>query len=133
VVSEPFTVALDGFVMRLRPSEVEAVAAGLAAKDASAAAGPGAGLLTEQGALAAVGAGVFAEAAAEARLSSVVEAVRRLDPGDRAPLWELAVRHYARRKPLEQAAGEIGMDGMRARALLALFLEALRGTLSARN
>jgi len=48
---------------------------------------------------------------------AVVGAVTALPTSDRAPAWELAIRHFGRRKPLEQAAGEIGMDVVRARAL----------------
>jgi len=44
---------------------------------------------------------------------------------DRAPAWELSVRRYGRHKPLEQAAGEIGMDVLRARWLLETFSKAL--------
>ena len=56
---------------------------------------------------------------------ALVEAVRALPVSDRAPLWELAVRHYARSRPLEQAAGEIGMDALRARALLESFTSSI--------
>jgi len=55
------------------------------------------------------------------QLSSVVRAVARLPVNDRAPTWELAIRHYGRGKPLEEAAGEIGMDVIWARALMAAF------------
>jgi hypothetical protein len=58
-------------------------------------------------------------------LIGLASAVRALPTNDRAPLWELAVRHYARHKPLEQAAGEIGMDVIHGRALLAAFTQAL--------
>jgi len=44
---------------------------------------------------------------------------------DRAALWELAVRRYARNQTLEQAAGSIGMDVIRARALLEALDKAL--------
>jgi hypothetical protein len=40
-------------------------------------------------------------------------------------MWELAVRHFGRRKPATQAAGEIGMDAIRAGDLLARFADAL--------
>ena len=59
---------------------------------------------------------------------ALAAAVRALPTGDRAPLWELAVRHYARRKPVDQAAAEIGMDPIHARALLEAFSEALAAT-----
>ncbi|MBV9581443.1 MAG: hypothetical protein JO057_22935, partial [Chloroflexi bacterium] len=52
-------------------------------------------------------------------------AVRALPGSDRAPLWELAIRHYARGKPVDQAAAEIGMDPLHAHALLAAFRTAL--------
>ena len=54
-------------------------------------------------------------------LEAVVGAVAALAVSDRAPAWELAIRHYGRRKPLAQAAGEIGMDLIRARALMEQF------------
>jgi hypothetical protein len=44
---------------------------------------------------------------------------------ERAPVWELAVRRYGRRKPIEQAAGEIGLDPIHARDLLDRFGELL--------
>jgi hypothetical protein len=85
-------VPLDGgFVMQLRDSELESVAAGLPEFDSL----------------------------------TLAEAVRALPVSDRAPLWELAVRHYGRRKPLEQAAGEIGIDLQRGRALVEAFSKAL--------
>jgi hypothetical protein len=54
--------------------------------------------------------------------SRLVEALRRLPVNDRAPAWELAVRHFGRHKELAQAAGEIGMDLVHARDLLADFI-----------
>ncbi len=84
-------IPLNGFVMQLRPSELESVAAGLGAH----------GLVSVLG-----------------------EALHRLPTNDRAPLWELCVRHYGRRKPLEHAAGEIGMDVIHARKLLEAFSHA---------
>lgn len=90
-------VALDGFIMRLRPSELTAVAASFAAPGAP---GP----------------------------MRLAEALRGMPTSDRAPVWELAVRHFGRRKPLEQAAGEIGMDVLHARDLLAAFQAALVST-----
>lgn len=95
---ELLRVPLDATnTMRLRPSEVESVAAGLGEFDASA----------------------------RGNVLTLAAAVRALPPNDRAPLWELAVRRLGRRKPLEQAAGEIGMDLVRARELLAAFERAL--------
>ena len=92
-----FTVPLNGYSMRLRPSELSAVAHGLGEFDASA----------------------------EGNLVTLAEAVRRMPPNDRAPLWELAIRRYSRHKPLPQAAGEIGMDQIHAQRLLAKFQEFL--------
>jgi hypothetical protein len=89
-------VPIDTFVMELRPSEVKAVASGMRGT------------------------------ASQRSLSSLAAAVRSLPTGDRAPLWELAVRHYARGKSVEQAAAEIGMDPKHAQALLAGFSVALR-------
>ena len=87
----PFDVPLDGgFVMHLRRSELETVATGLGEFDA-----------WERG-----------------NLLTLVEAVRRMPVNDRAPLWELAVRRFGGHKPVEQAAGEIGMDAIHARDLL---------------
>ena len=88
-----FAVALGGFDMQLRPSEVEAVAAGLPENST---------------------------------LEAVVRAVEALPISDRAPAWELAIRHYARRKPLDQAAAEIGVDRTRARALMQSLAAAAR-------
>src|SRR5690348_7480320 len=94
---EALRVPLDGYAMQLRPSELEAVAAQLGEFDASE----------------------------EGNLLTLAEALRQLPAVDRAPLWELAIRRYGRHKPLEQAAGEIGMDAVRARALLDAFEQAL--------
>lgn len=90
-------VPLDSFTMRLRPSELEAVAAGLGEFDASA----------------------------EGDRLTLVEALRRLPVTERAPTWELAIRRYGRHKPLARAAGEIGMDAILARQLLEKFSRAL--------
>lgn len=81
-----------GAVMHLRPSEVASVARGLAAS------------------------GGVAEGATPV---AVAAALSTLDERDRAPAWELAVRHLARGKPLVVAAAEIGMDSVRAEALKA--------------
>jgi hypothetical protein len=94
---ERFRVPLDGYVMQLRRSELESVAAGLGEFDASD----------------------------EGNLITLAEALRALPVRDRAPLWELAVRRYGRHKPLRQAAGEIGMDAIHARELLEAFSHAL--------
>jgi hypothetical protein len=94
---ERFRVPLNGYVMQLRRLELESVAAGLGEFDASE----------------------------EGNLITLAEAVRAMPARDRAPLWELAVRRYGRHKPLEQAAGEIGMDAIHARELLAAFSHAL--------
>ena len=96
-LDEALRVPLNGYVMQLRPSELEAVAAGLGEFDASE----------------------------EGNRITLAEALRRLPTNDRAPLWELAIRRYGRHKPLEQAAGEIGMDVVHARALLEAFSRAV--------
>jgi hypothetical protein len=96
--AEAVNVPLDGFVMHLRPSEVHAVATGL----------PG-----------------LVDADNPRSQTALVAALRALPVSDRAPLWELAIRHYARRKPLSQAAGEIGMDTLHARALVDALARAL--------
>jgi hypothetical protein len=88
-----FRVALDGYAMQLRPSELESVAAGLGEFDSSK----------------------------EGDLITLAEALRRLPASDRAPAWELAIRRYGRHKPLRQAAGEIGMDVVHAQDLLERF------------
>ena len=87
------TVPLNGLSMRLRPSELESVAAGLGEFDSSE----------------------------EGDLLTLAEAVRRLPSNDRAPAWELAVRRYGRHKSLAQAAGEIGLDVIAARDLMKRF------------
>jgi hypothetical protein len=61
----------------------------------------------------------------EDNLLTLADAVRAMPVIDRAPVWELAIRRYGRRKPLEQAAGEIGMDVVRARALLDALSQAI--------
>ena len=95
--ADAFAVPLDGYAMHLRRSELESVASGLGEFDASP----------------------------EGNLLTLVAAVRALPATDRAPLWELAVRRYGRQKPLEQAAGEIGMDVLRGRELLEVFSQAI--------
>jgi hypothetical protein len=92
-----FEVALDGYTMHLRRSELDLVAAGLGEFDTSE----------------------------EGNLLTLADALRTLPLSDRAPVWELAVRRYGRHKSLEQAAGEIGVDAIRARALLEAFSQAL--------
>ena len=94
---DAFSVPLNGFTMNLRRSELRAVAAGLGEFDASD----------------------------EGNLLTLAEAVQALPFSDRAPLWELATRRYGRGKRLEQAAGEIGMDAIRRRALLKMFEDAI--------
>jgi hypothetical protein len=91
---EPMSVPIDGFDMQLRPSELRAVGAGM---------------------------GGNLDLSDASSLMRLADALRALPPRDRAPLWELAVRHFARQKPLEQAAGEIGMDALHARTLLDAF------------
>jgi hypothetical protein len=92
-LEQAFRVALDGYAMQLRPSELESVAAGLGEFDSSK----------------------------EGDQITLAEAVRRLPANDRAPAWELAVRRYGRHKPLRQAAGEIGMDVVHAQDLMERF------------
>ena len=91
---DSLTIPLEGQTMRLRPSELASVAAGLDARNAVPP-------------------------------SRLAEALRRMPQTDLASFWELAVRHYARRKPVSQAAGEIGMDVRHAERLLARFNEHL--------
>jgi hypothetical protein len=90
-------VPLDGIVMELRRTELDLVAAGLGEFD-----------LSEEG-----------------DLVTLVEALRRVPPGDRAGTWELAVRRFGRHKPLAQAAGDVGLDEVHARALLERFTSSL--------
>jgi hypothetical protein len=95
---EQLRVPLDGgFVMQLRDSELESVASGVRELSSGF----------------------------EADFVTLADAVRALPLSDRASLWELAMRRYGRRKPLEQAAGEIGMDAQRGQALLEAFSKAL--------
>ena len=90
MTSDSLTIPLEGQTMRLRPSELASVAAGMDALDT-------------------------------AQPSRLAEALRRMPQTDRASFWELAVRHYARHKPVAQAAGEIGMDVRHAERLLTRF------------
>jgi hypothetical protein len=83
--------------MRLRRSELEAVATGLGEFDSSE----------------------------EGDLLTLVEALRQLAPNERAPAWELAMRRFGRHKPLPHAAGEIGLDEVLARKLLERFCHGL--------
>jgi len=92
-LEQAFRVALDGYAIQLRPSELESVAAGLGEFDSSK----------------------------EGDLITLAEALRRLPSNDRAPAWELAIRRYGRHKPLRQAAGEIGMDVVHAQDLIERF------------
>lgn len=94
---EVLRIPLNGLFMQLYPSELKSVAAGLGELDS-----PEAG-----------------------DLLSVAEAVRQLPAIDRAPAWELAVRHFGCHKPLAQVAGEIGMDFVLARDLLERFSHSL--------
>jgi hypothetical protein len=91
--SQAFLVPLNGLGMHLRPSELESVAAGLGEFDSSN----------------------------DGDLLTLAEALRRLPANDRAPAWELVVRRHGRHKPIGQAAGEIGMDVVRAIDLLERF------------
>jgi hypothetical protein len=88
-----FSIPLNGFVMRLRPSELHSVAAGLGEFDSSP----------------------------EGDVLTLAAALRGMPTNDRAPTWELAIRRYGRHKPLAQAAGEIGLDVIHARDLLERF------------
>ncbi len=92
-----FEVPLDGFTLHLRRSELEAVAAGLGEFDASE----------------------------EGDLITLAEALGQLPERDRAPTWELALRRFGHHKPLAQAASEIGLDEVHARALLEQFTRRL--------
>jgi hypothetical protein len=53
--------------------------------------------------------------------------LRQLPVPDRAPTWELAVRRFGRRTPLALAAGQIGLDELRAPSLIDAFLALLPG------
>lgn len=90
-------VAAAGFVMDLRQTELESVAAGLGEFDASE----------------------------EGDLLTLVEALRSLPVRERAGAWELVVRRFAHHKPLSQAAGEIGLDLIYAEGLLSRFTRAV--------
>jgi hypothetical protein len=83
--------------MQLRRTELELVAAGLGELDSSE----------------------------EGDLVTLASALERLPSGDRAAVWELAVRRFGRHKPLAQAAGEIGLDEVHARGLIARFSQSL--------
>jgi hypothetical protein len=103
VGADGFEVPLDGYVMHLRRSELEAVAAGVRGLDSSTA----------------------------VDLLSLAHAVRQVPMAERAPTWELALRSFGRGKPVPQAAGEIGLDELVARALLERFSRGL--TAAAQN
>jgi hypothetical protein len=90
-------VPLDGYTMHLRPSELAWVAAGMVELDWLPDVLP----------------------------AVLAVALERLPPVDRAPLWELAVRRFGRRKPLARAAAEIGMDALHAGDLLESLARAL--------
>jgi hypothetical protein len=96
-INQGFNVPLDGVVMQLRRTELELVAAGLGEFDSSR----------------------------EGDLATLAAALLRLSPNERAPTWELAVRRFGRHKPLAQAAGEIGLDEVHARALINRFTRSL--------
>jgi hypothetical protein len=95
--SDPFRVPMNGFVMQLRRSELEAVASGLGEFDVSE----------------------------EGNLITLAQALRALPNTDRAPAWELLIRRYGRHKPPAQVSAEIGMDLIRARDLLERFSQLL--------
>ena len=90
-------VPLGAFAMQLRPGELEKVAAGLGEFDSSE----------------------------EGDLITLASALRQLPAGDRAPTWELAVRRFGLHRPLARAAGEIGLDEVHARDLLARYTHLL--------
>jgi len=90
-------VPLNGFTMLLRRPEIDAVAAGLGPSVPSQPVEP----------------------------SALAEALRRLPVADRAPTWEMAVRHFGHGKALAQAAGEIGLDEIHAGDLLQSFTRSL--------
>jgi hypothetical protein len=83
--------------MQLRRTELELVAAGLGEFDSSE----------------------------EGDLVTLAAALERLPSSDRAATWELAVRRFGRHKPLAQAAGEIGLDEVVARGMIARFTQCL--------
>ena len=103
MAADAFEVPLDGYVMHLRRSELELVAAGASELDASA----------------------------EGDLLILAHAVCQLPTAERAPTWELALRSLGRGKAAPQAAGEIGLDEIVARALLERFSRGL--TAAAQN
>jgi hypothetical protein len=103
MAADAFEVPLDGYAMHLRRSELEAVATGVRELDATA----------------------------EGDLLILAHALRQLPTAERAPTWELALRSYGRGKAAPQAAGEIGLDEIVARALLERFSRGL--TAAAQN
>jgi hypothetical protein len=94
-----FEVPLSGFTMRLRRAEVDPVLAGLEA----------------------LGGRRVANAA------DLAAALRELPVADRAPTWELTVRHFGRQTPLTLAAGQIGIDELRAPGIIDAYLAHLSG------
>ncbi len=94
-----FEVPLNGYTMQLRRVELDPVAAGL-------------------------------EALAGRRVANtaaLATALRQLPVADRAPTWELTLRHFGRRTPLTLAAGQIGLDELRAPVLIDAYLAQLPG------
>ena len=57
--------------------------------------------------------------------AALAEALATLAARDRAPAWELVVRHIGQGKAVARAAGEVGWDEVSARALLDQFRAAL--------
>jgi hypothetical protein len=57
--------------------------------------------------------------------AALAAAVAALSGRDRAPTWELVVRHIGQGKAVARAAGEVGWDELNARALLDQFRAAL--------
>jgi hypothetical protein len=94
-----FEVPLNGYTMRLRRVELDSVAAGLEALGGRRV----------------------------ANTTDLAAALRQLPVADRAPIWELTVRHFGRRTPLSLAAGQIGLDELRAPVLIDEYLAHLPG------
>ncbi|MBV9353942.1 MAG: hypothetical protein JO023_00300 [Chloroflexi bacterium] len=94
-----FEVPLNGYTMLLRRVELDPVATGV-------------------------------EALAGRRIANTAElarALRQVPVADRAPTWELTVRHFGRRTPLTLAAAQIGLDELRAPVLIDAYLARLPG------
>jgi hypothetical protein len=98
-------VPLNGFSMQLRRSEIQKVARGLGWLDLPQERDP----------------------------RMLGAALCSLRTNDRAPAWELIMRRYGHGRTLPRAAGEVGLDEIVARGILARFETALARVTAPKN